>query len=156
MSLLNQYKNCIGGKNGYTPKAGKSLVSYASNGDMTLMIVSLKDPDIYGNHKKIYEKYFSTYQNYTIIDAQNFYLESTFTKGELYLKKSFHYPLLKNEVNDINTWIEFYPTSKNGRAGRIIIKLKDKEIGKLDIFTKEKIKKEELSFFQKLKRLLIR
>ena len=59
MSLLNQYEYCVGGKNGYTPRAGKSLVSYAKKGDMILTIVSLDDDSIYENHKELYEKYFS-------------------------------------------------------------------------------------------------
>jgi len=150
MSLLTQYKNCVGGKNGYTPKAGKSLVSYASKNNTTLMIVSLDDSSIYENHKKIYEMYFPIYRNYTIVDNKKFYLESTFTEGELYLKESFHYPLLEDEIDDISTLIELYPTTKDGKSGRIIIKLNNQEIGRLDIYQKSK-KKKETSFFQKVK-----
>ena len=61
MSLLNNYKYCIGGKNGYTPKAGKTLVSYAKKENMILTIVTLKDNDIYNNHKNLYENYFNKY-----------------------------------------------------------------------------------------------
>lgn len=156
MSLLNQYKYCIGGKNGYTPKAGKSLVSYAKKNDITLMIVSLDDPNIYENHQRMYENYFSKYKDYTIIDAQSFYLESTFTEKKLYIEENFHYVLMENEVNDITTLIELYPITKDNKAGQIIIRLKEEVIGKIDIYQKETEKKKEISFFQKLKNLLIR
>ncbi len=155
MSLLTQYKNCIGGKNGYTPKAGKTLVSYSVKDDITLMLVTLDDSNLYDNHKKMYEKYFSLYQNYLIVDDKNFRLESTFTEGDLYLKESFSYPLLKEEINSITTLIEFYPVTKDGKSGRIIIKLKEEEIGSVDIYQR-KTKKEEISFFQKIKKLFIR
>lgn len=156
MSLLNQYKYCIGGKNGYTPKAGKSLLSYASKNGMTLMIISLNDSDIYSNHKRLYEKNFSIYQNYTIIDKDHFYFKSTFVEENLYLKKSFQYPLLTNEVNDISTLIELHPLNKSGKTGKITIRLRDKKIGELPVFIKKETKKKELSFFQKLKKLFTR
>ena len=156
MSLLNQYKYCIGGKNGYTPKAGKSLVSYAQKNNITLMIVSLDDPNIYENHKQLYEKYFSLYEDYTIIDASKFYLESTFSEGKLYIKDSFHYTLMKDEIDDITTLIELYPITKDNKAGQITIRLKEEVIGTVDIYKKEPEKKKEKSFFQKIKNLLIR
>ena len=53
MSLINNYKSCIGGKNGYTPSAGKTLVSLASEDDMVLSIVTLKDADLYNNHENL-------------------------------------------------------------------------------------------------------
>lgn len=156
MSLLSKYKYCLGGKNGYTPKAGKSLVSYAQKDNITLMIVSLNDPNIYDTHQKLYEKYFSLYKDYTIIDSKTFFLESTFTDGNLYTKKSFHYLLMKNEIDDITTLIELYPVTRDKKAGKIIIRLKEEIIGTVDIYKKEKEKKKEKSFFQKMKSLLIR
>ena len=39
VELINSYKYSLGGKNGYTPKAGKTLVSYASKDNMNLMLV---------------------------------------------------------------------------------------------------------------------
>ena len=42
VSLLNNYKYCIGGKNGYTPKAGKSLVSYAKKNYIMSIFLSIR------------------------------------------------------------------------------------------------------------------
>ena len=51
--LLFNYKYCTGGKNGYTPKAGKTLVTTASNNNLNLTIVSLDDNNSYENHKNL-------------------------------------------------------------------------------------------------------
>ena len=72
VELLNKYKYSLGGKNGYTPKAGKTLVSVASKDDLTYTIVSLDDNDIYNNHRYLYEKYFAKYKKFLIVDKDKF------------------------------------------------------------------------------------
>lgn len=149
MSLLNKYKKCIGGKNGYTPKAGKSLVSYARSNDLVLTIVSLDDSSIYDNHEYLYEKYFTKYKKYLIVDKDSFYMDNG------YIKKSFFYPLTNDEINNISTLIEMFPISKNHKIGKIIIKLNGNDIGYLDIYEKNK-KKKDKNIFHKIKSLFIR
>jgi len=156
MSLLNKYSNCIGGKNGYTPKAGKTLVSYAKNNGMKLIIVSLNDPQIYANHKKIYSYYFKKYTNYTIVDKKEFnvFPLSDDKKNLYYIKKKFKYPLLESELNRIKTLVKISNLNEHGKVGQIIIKLNDKKIGTLNIYKKSAKKKKENSFFKKLKNYL--
>ena len=154
MSLINDYKYCVGGKNGYTPKAGKTLVSYASKNNMNLIAVTLDDSDCYANHKKLYENIFKLYNNYKIIDKDEFIIDSSLIKNNVYIKKSFSYPLKKNEVDKISTSIHIND-SKNGKVGEITIKLDSKKIGCIDIFSKEK-EKEKMSFLQRLLKLFIR
>ena len=88
MSLLGNYKYCIGGKNGYTPSAGKSLVSYAQKGDLTLMIISLNDQSIYENHKSLYNRYFLSYKNYKIVESGDMNING----ADYNIKNSFIYP----------------------------------------------------------------
>lgn len=156
MSLINQYKKCIGGKNGYTPKAGKSLVSYAKNEDLTLTIVSLDDSEIYENHKNMYNIYFSKYKNYNIVDSGNISFPDSFNQGKLYIKDSFKYPLLENELDNISTLVKVDTPKKNNVTGEVIISLDNKEIGKVNIYLKEEKKLKDKSIFQKLKELFIR
>lgn len=155
MSLLSRYRYCIGGKNGYTPKAGKTLVTYAKKGNLLLTIVTLDDPNLYENHKRLYEKYFQEYQNYTIIDPNTFYVNSYFVKEELFIKDSFQYPLKESEIDKIKTLVELYPKKQNKIRGYIHIQYEKEKIGKIPIYEK-KTKKEEVSFFQKLKNLFRR
>ena len=154
MSLINDYKYCVGGKNGYTPKAGKTLVSYASKNNMNLIAVTLDDSDCYFNHKRLYESIFKLYNNYKIIDKDDFVIDSSLIKNNVYIKKSFSYPLKKNEVDKISTSIHIND-SKKGKVGEITIKLDSKKIGCIDVFSKEK-EKEKMSFLQRLLKLFVR
>ena len=156
MSLLNKYKNCIGGKNGYTPKAGKSLVSYASNKNITLSVITLDDSDIYNNHINIYDKYFSLYKKYLIVDKNNFYMSDNYVNKKYYLKKSFSYILKEEEVDKISTLIEIFPTMKDYLSGKVIVNLNNEKIGEINIYEKNNKKKKDISIFQKIKSLFIR
>ncbi len=152
--LLSSYENCTGGKNGYTPSAGKTLVTTATKNGLNLTIVTLNDANIYQNHKSLYENIFSKYQNYTIIDKDSFAIDKVFYDGVAYLKKSFTYPLTVQEVNQIKTTVMISNQKlKNQEIGNINIYLKDKKIGSLDIYNQENRlgqKKEKTHFLSKL------
>ena len=155
MALINKYRKCIGGKNGYTPKAGKSLVSYAKDNELVLTAVSLDDSEIYENHRYLYEKSFSEYKNYIILDKDSFNIPNL-NKNKYYINKSFSYPLLENELNNVTTLIEVFPVSKNGMAGNVTIKLNNDTIKKISIYEKKDKKRKDNNIFSKIKSLFIR
>jgi len=134
--LLLNYDKCTGGKNGYTPSAGKTLVTTATNNGLNLTIVSLKDNNPYDNHEQLYKYIFSKYKNYEIISKNNFKIDKTFYNKKLYIKKSFYYPLSKEELNNIKTIVSIDTSSTNKKVGLINIYLKDKKIGKINIYKK--------------------
>lgn len=149
VSILNNYKYSLGGKNGYTPKAGKTLVSYAKKDNMTLIGVSLHDSNIYDTHENLFEKNFKKYKLYKIVDKDNFsYNKKLFSEG-IYLKESFYYPLKENELTNISTIINI-TNSNNTIPGKIIIKLNNKEIGSINIYKKKQNKRRKESFFKKI------
>ena len=156
MSLLNRYEYCIGGKNGYTPRAGKSLVSYAKKGNVTLMIVTLDNDNIYEMHRQLYETYFFKYKKYVILNPRSFDVNSNIIQGHYYLKESFEYLLSDDEIENVNTLIEFYPITKEKKAGLVHVKLNDEEIGLVDIYQDNTKKKEDNSIFRKIRNLFIR
>lgn len=144
VSLLTQYSNCIGGKNGYTPKAGKTLVSVAQNNDLTLTIVSLDDSDIYKNHQNLYEKMFKQYHSYTIIDRKNFYVDSSLVSpNSLYIKNNFIYPLEENELEHVSTLLTIYPSLRKKTAGQIEIRLNNEVIGSVPVYEKKQKKEDK-------------
>lgn len=148
--LLSTYKFCTGGKNGYTPSAGKTLVTTASNKDLNLTIVTLNDPNIYETHKNLYEEYFSKYEKYKIIDKKTFKFDKSLIDKELFIKESFSYPLMENEKDKIKTKVII--DSKNSKqVGRIEILLENKKIGEITVYEKEK---KEQSLFAKIKNWL--
>ena len=151
--LLDNYKYCTGGKNGYTPSAGKTLVSTASKGNLNLTIVSLNDGDSYSNHQNLYENMFSKYHRYKIVDKDSFVVSKEFSHKNVYLKKSFYYPLTDSEINDIRTVVHFFFFFSSDKVGVVDIYLNNQKIGNLSIYEQEK-KKEQFSFFRWIKNLI--
>lgn len=151
--LLDNYKYCTGGKNGYTPSAGKTLVSTASKGNLNLTIVSLNDGDSYSNHQNLYENMLSKYHRYKIVDKDSFVVSKEFSHKNVYLKKSFYYPLTDSEINDIRTVVHFFDSSSSDKVGVVDIYLNNQKIGNLSIYEQEK-KKEQFSFFRWIKNLI--
>lgn len=155
MSLLSNYKHCVGGKNGYTPSAGKTLVSLARDKSLNLGIVTLNDSDVYENHEMLYEKYFSKYKLYTIVDKDTFKMDTNFVEDEVYIKESFKYPLREDELEKISTVVEIDNDSLKNIIGKVIIRFDSEEIGSIKIYKRNQ-KKEDVSIFQRFKNLFIR
>ena len=57
--LLKYFPGCIGIKTGYTKKAGRTLVSAAQRDGVTLVCVTLNDPNDWNDHGRLYEYGFS-------------------------------------------------------------------------------------------------
>ena len=53
--LLWRYGGCVGLKTGYTEKAGRTLVSAAERDGMTLIAVTLDDPDDWRDHAALFD-----------------------------------------------------------------------------------------------------
>lgn len=151
--LLNNYEFCTGGKNGYTPSAGKTLVTTAKKEELNISIVTLNDADEYTTHKKLYEYLFNNYKKYKIIDKKIFNSTKSYTAENLYIKNSFSYPLTIKETEQIKTLVSITNTSKN-RAGEITIYLNNDKIGSVNIYKKAQKKKENI--LRKIKKLFIR
>lgn len=60
--LLWSCEGCKGVKTGYTIAAGRSLVSCAERGGMTLVCVTLSDPDDWNDHMAMYDWAFGCYE----------------------------------------------------------------------------------------------
>ena len=133
--ILNMYPKTTGGKTGYTPRAGRLLVSSASNNDLNLVIASRGNSYGYKTHINMYESIFSKYKNYLILDKNRFY-QKTDLNGTLYIKNSFKYPLADEERKNIRK-ILVYNKNKKGYVADIIIYLDDEVIYKEKVYLKE-------------------
>ncbi len=65
--LLGYYEYCIGVKTGYTKAAGRCLVSAARKDGVTLVAVTLNDPNDWSDHQALYESGFA--QGETLLEA---------------------------------------------------------------------------------------
>jgi len=104
--ILEMYDKATGGKTGYTPDAGRVLVSSASNGDLELVAASFNSIYDYDLHIKLYEEVFRSYKNYTLLDKKSFQLDKFGEDEKAYIKNSIVYPLTEKERNSITTKIE--------------------------------------------------
>lgn len=145
--ILSMYDKCTGGKTGYTPDAGRLLVSSASNNDLNIVIVSAGSDYGYNNHINMYENIFSKYSNYLILDKGDFSVDSNLD-GDLYIKNSFYYPLSDSEVDKVFKKVVFNKR-KNGVVGEVLVYLDDEVIHKENVYLKKE--RGKISFFDKVR-----
>lgn len=137
--LLTLYKYATGGKTGYTPRAGHTLVTTASKDNLNLTAVTLNDGDEYNTHKTLYEYAFENYNNYLIIDKNNFKISSDFIKDKVYINENFSYPLTQKEkdkllikviINKVNNYKD------KDKIGVVRVILNNETIFETDVFVK--------------------
>ena len=153
--LINNYKYATGGKTGYTPRAGRVLVSSASKNNLDIVIASFNSIYDYDLHRKIYEEIFYDYNNTLILDKNNFNLKNNPFNGKLYIKDSLYYPLNNYERDSIIKKVKFYDLKKykNGdNVGEIYLYLNDDLINTTKIYIE--INKKSLG--DKIKEFLIK
>ena len=146
MKLLGDYKYCTGGKNGYTPSAGKTLVTTHKKGDLKITVVTLYDNDEYNNHERLAKYAFDNYSNYDIVDKNDFDL--VIDDNKYYVNKSFSYPLTESEKDNVKVLASIDDSINSGKVGNINISLNNKTLKKIPLYIKEEKKKE--NFFTKL------
>ncbi len=66
--LLRLYADCIGVKTGFTKKSGRCLVSAARRDGVTLVAVTLRDPDDWNDHIALFEYGFSAVHSVPLDD----------------------------------------------------------------------------------------
>ena len=148
---LISYKKMTSGKTGYTPDAGKTIVSTASNGNLNLTAVSLNDGNIYTTSEDLYEYGFSNYKKYLILDKNNFKIDSNFYKNKIYIKSSFSYPLTEIEKENITVLVKlnkFDNVKDNDPIGTVNVYLDNNEIYNDYVYVSNK----KISFFERIKK----
>lgn len=128
--LIFMYPNFKTGKTGYTPSAGKTFVTTASNNDLELSIVTLNDTDQYETHRNLYEKMFNKYKKELIVSKEEFNKKNK----DYYIKKDIYYPLTLDEKKDIN--IKLIINDQD--TSYIMVSLKNKEIIKEKVYFRDK------------------
>lgn len=66
--LLRSYEGAIGVKTGYTKRTGRCLVSAARRDGLTLVCVTLGDPDDWKDHAALLDYGFSRYESHVLTD----------------------------------------------------------------------------------------
>ena len=152
-SLLFNYKYLTGGKTGYTPRAGKTLVTTASKDNLNLVAVTLSDGNHYSTQKELYENLFSKYKSVLIIDKNNISFDKENSYDDLYVNYSFSYPLKEGEMDKIKVYVDIFNSENyvnNEKVGEIYVMFEDVEIYRENIYA-IKYDKKNNNFFNKIK-----
>ena len=139
--LLWQYEGCVGVKTGFTKKDGRCLVSAAYKNGITLIAVTLKAPDDWNDHKKLFDYGFDRLSVKKVITggkkAGNVVVNNgIFKSSECIYAEDF---IISVEENDITEIKVFLPKSidapvKNGdTAGYARVLINGKTAGEVEI-----------------------
>lgn len=153
--LLTSYEYATGGKTGYTPNAGRTLVTTSSKNGLNLTAVTLNDPNEYVSHTNLYNYGYDTYEKYKIVDKNNFYIDQNFYPDKVYIKESFSYPLTEEEKDKVKVVakIEKLQNYKNNeQVGSVVVSLSDKSLKDIPIYVSKENKK--MGFLDKIFKFL--
>lgn len=145
--LLNKYEYAIGGKTGYTPNAGKTLVTNALQNNLNLTSVTLNDGNQYDSHIAMYNYAFKNYKKYKILDKNKFKIDDNFYKEKIYIKNNFYYPLRDYEIDQIKVLVKITKLnniSNNDEVGTVTILLNNEKIYEDKVYVSTNRKKEKL------------
>lgn len=151
--LLN-YKYCTAGKIGYTKASGQVFVSSASKNNMNLVIASIDEETKFKLHKSLYEKYFSDYKSYKIIDQYTFTInDKKYPNYYMYINKDVNLMLKKSELNKLKITAKINERLSDDIAGTLNFYIGNKLIYKEKLYyieynTRIKKIKSLLSFFK--------
>lgn len=149
--LLGSYPYATGGKTGYTPSAGRTLVTNASHNNLNLTAVTLNDGNEYISHETMYNYGFENYKNYVILDKNKFKVDNAYYPNQIYIKESFKFPLTEVEKENVKVLVKLTKLDKinnNDEVGIVIVKLAGQEIYSEKVYVR--VNKEKKNFFQKI------
>ena len=142
--LLWQYEGCIGLKTGYTEKAGRTLVSAAHRDGMTLICVTLSDPDDWADHAALFDWGFSTYHMQSAVQAgeQVGWLSvegSLVPMCPLVTEESLGAALKEGEVLETELVLDSTtltaPVTRGQQVGELICSLQGEELDRVPVVT---------------------
>ena len=137
--LLQELEGCIGGKTGFTEKAGRCLVSAAERNGNTLVCVTLGAPDDWNDHKKLYEECFAKYRQ-EFFSAGLDVAAVGGVKDKIKCSYSAEVSVLNKNLVTVELYVfpfVYCPVSVGDQIGKAVIKYKEKEIRTVKITADE-------------------
>lgn len=160
--LLGVLDGCIGVKTGYTDAAGRCLVSAVCRNGMTLICVTLNDPNDWEDHTNLHNEMFEKYRIEEITST-----ESVVDKVEIGLgilgssnlrpAKSYSFPVCDDDKIEIKTQMNediSLPLKAGDATGFGTVTVNGEEYGKFELIAESDIdlmKPSKDSFFGPLK-----
>ena len=106
--MLGMFEGCDGVKTGYTKATGKCLVSSATRGDMSLVCVTLNNPNMWQESMNSLQKAFDMYKSVKVIDKNQdlFVLTSGGKSYRFRVEKDINIAFKKDENIEIDCRID--------------------------------------------------
>ncbi|MFD1039238.1 D-alanyl-D-alanine carboxypeptidase family protein [Virgibacillus byunsanensis] len=151
--LTSLYKYCIGGKTGFTRRAGRTLVTAAHKNDMDLIAVTLNASDDWNDHINLYEWAYDTYDMQKLTDEEKnrYKLGDTEQNVTGYFHNELLFPLHEGEVQQLNKKSFLYKESidSDDVIGKTVFYIGPKAITDTTIFSTKK-PSPKVSFFSEV------
>ena len=147
--LLSQYDGCIGVKTGYTKRCGRCLVSAAYRDGITLVAVTLSDPNDWQDHKKLLDLGFSSLQSIDLKKVANIPDSLPVIYGckdsvKICVRDSERYYITKNDSEAPKIAVNLIPyvtnSVKAGDALGEIIITEENNTKRIDIIAQEDVR----------------
>ncbi len=139
--LLSSYKYEVGGKTGYTKKAGRTLVTSSYKDGKSITIVTFRDSDDFNTHKKLSNYVFNNYDNEVVLAHNNIIINGNLSN--YYLKEDTY--MLLNNKDKKNIRVEYIINDLEKKAK---VYLYNKEVISKDIYMDNN--KKNISFLESL------
>ncbi len=159
--LLKSYDSCIGGKTGFTKKAGRCLVSVCEKDSVEIITVTLNDPNDWEDHKNLFEYAISQYSRAKLAGEGEIIVDVAVVGGKkdkTVLSNRESLEISVRDIGKVTSTIEaprflYAPVvSGDNPVGRAVFYYNGKEIASLDLYSLEEveIKEVKVGFFQKI------
>lgn len=142
--MLRLYSNATGGKTGFTKKAGRTLISTASSGGLSLIVVTLNDSDDWQDHQRLFDWGFTNYHLAVVVHQGKLDADTVpFYRNRLFVQHSLILPLTENEASQVRKDLVLVspdPEKKNWMppepAGFLRIHIAQEQLASIPVFYK--------------------
>ena len=148
--LLNLYDGAVGVKTGYTKSSGRCLVGAAEREGVTLIAVTLDDPDDWNDHEAMFDYGFGNYGVVTLCEAGQCTYDVDVTGGIAHSVKCSNVSgvsvVLPKSVpaGEVELTVEYprflyAPVGRSQYAGRIVYRYKGEIVGCSSLAAEEEV-----------------
>lgn len=159
--MLRLYSKATGGKTGFTKKAGRTLISTASSGDLSLIVVTLNDGDDWRDHQQLFDWGFDNYHPVVVVHQGKLKADTIpFYRNRLYIRRDAVWPLTDQEAARVKKDLVLVAPASGkerrmppGPAGYLKIHVAREQLGAIPVYY-QKMAEEKKSFWKRFTSLL--
>lgn len=167
--LLRSYEYCVGGKTGFTKEAGRCLVCFAQKDGVTLVTVTLCDPNDWDDHARLFEECFGFVSRVKMYDTGEFWIQAPVLgshEGQVRLINTEPIYIILFEGIDVNYGYRidtapylFAPLKAGECVGNVTVQCNNRDVCAVPLAVSETVEEEQVQtdffslFLLRLKRL---